>query len=91
MDAGFGGSPTPVPQPWLCRLKPTSGFRRSRSALRARPSGVWSRSASRLMSMLCALRRWKRSAPSGFSIGTTCSVSADRMRRTTGSSGRLAR
>jgi hypothetical protein len=35
--------------------------------------------------MLWALRRWKRSAPSGFSIGTTCSVSAPSMRVTAGS------
>jgi hypothetical protein len=25
MDAGFGGSPTEVRQPWLCRLNPTFG------------------------------------------------------------------
>ena len=75
IDAGLGGSSMDVRQFWLCRLKPTSGFRRSRSALSARPSGVWSRSASRLMSMLWALRRWNRSAPSGFSIGTAWSVS----------------
>ena len=64
--------PTDVRQFWLWRLNPSTGSTRSRSALSARPSGVCSRSASRLMSMPCALRRWKRSAPSGFSIGTMC-------------------
>ena len=37
------------------------------------------------MSMPCALRRWKRSAPSGLSIGITYKVSEDRIRCTAGS------
>ena len=86
MVAGWPVLPAEVRQPWLCRLKPIGAFSRSRSALRARPSGVCSRSASRLMSMPWALRRWKRSAPSGLSIGTTWMVSASSMRANAGSS-----
>ena len=33
IEAGFGGSPTDVRQPWLCRLKPTRGCTRSRTRL----------------------------------------------------------
>ena len=37
IDAGFGGKPTDVLQFWLCRLKPSTGLKRSRSAFSARP------------------------------------------------------
>ena len=77
--------PTDVRQLWLWRLKPTRGFEPVAQRLENLPSGVCRRSASRLMSMLCAFRRLKRSAPSGFSIGTKCSVSRERIRETAAS------
>ena len=68
----------------VVQVEADPGSTRSRSALSSCPSGVCRCSASRLMSMPCALRRWKRSAPSGLSIGTMCSVSASSSRRTSG-------
>ena len=85
MAAGCGGVPTDVRQFWLCRLKPITGDTLSRSAFSSWPSGVCRCRASRLMSRPCALRRWKRSAPSGLTIGTMCSVSASSSRAVTGS------
>ena len=84
IDAGFGGRPTDVDQFWLCRLKPITGF--EPIAQRLQRAALGRLQAQRVAVDVDALRvaARKRCAPSGLSIGTTCTVSVSSSRRPIG-------